>query len=53
MQEKLVNMPRTKRGRATLNNILSAAAQIIIITLAESRTDSASTSGRSRTRISR
>lgn len=29
MQEELVNMPRTKRGRATLNNILSAAAQII------------------------
>lgn len=29
MQEELVNMPRTKRGRATLNNILSAAAQVI------------------------
>lgn len=29
MQENLVNMPRTKRGRATLNNILSAAAQVI------------------------
>ena len=28
MQEELVNMPRTKRGRTTLNNILSAAAQI-------------------------
>ena len=29
MQEELVNMPRTQRGRATLNNILSAAAQVI------------------------
>lgn len=29
MQEELVNMPRTKRGRTTLNNILSAAAQVI------------------------
>lgn len=26
--ESLVNKPRTKRGRATLNNILSAAAQV-------------------------
>lgn len=29
MQEGLVNMPRTNRGRTTLNNILSAAAQVI------------------------
>lgn len=29
MEENLINMPRTKRGRATLNNILSAAAQVI------------------------
>ena len=28
MHEELINMPRTKRGRATLNNILSAAAQV-------------------------
>lgn len=28
MHEELINMPRTKRGRTTLNNILSAAAQV-------------------------
>ena len=27
MNNDLINMPRTKRGLATLNNILSAAAQ--------------------------
>ena len=28
MNNDLINMPRTKRGLATLNNILSAAAQV-------------------------
>lgn len=28
MQDDLINIPRTKRGRMTLNNILSAAIQV-------------------------